>query len=97
MSSSDARPLHDLSSFQRDCLATIGQLDAPCGLDIKDRLQQSYDGKVRHGRLYSNLDTLVDMGLIEKGKIDDRTNSYELTPRGRREMSAHVAWLRGDN
>lgn len=95
-------PLHDLTAFQRDALVVIAGLTRPKGLDIKDRLEQDYGvSKINHSRLYPNLDTLVDLGLLEKGQKDDRTNEYQLTTRGERELEAHQQWTRdrlgGDN
>jgi DNA-binding PadR family transcriptional regulator len=85
-------PLTDLTAFQRDCLGIIGDMDSPHGLGIKDRLEHLYGKEVHHGRLYPNLDTLVEKGLVEKGSKDRRTNSYEITARGQRELRTHVAW-----
>ncbi|ELY96522.1 hypothetical protein [Natrialba taiwanensis] len=34
------------------------------------------------------------MGLIQKGEVDRRTNFYEATSRGRRELSADLRWRR---
>ena len=48
--------------------------------------------EIHHGRLYPNLDTLVDKGLVEKGQRDRRTNFYSLTRRGRREIEARREW-----
>ena len=70
----------------------INRLDKPHGLAIKDYLSEWY-GEVRHGRMYPNLDTLVDMGMVQKGAKDRRTNEYTLTRRGERELAAHVAWM----
>ena len=84
--------MHDLTSFQRDCLYAIEGLGSPKGLAIKDVLDEYYASEINHGRLYPNLDTLVDKGLIEKGTIDDRTNSYTVTERGRRELVARREW-----
>ncbi|GGL65786.1 PadR family transcriptional regulator [Halocalculus aciditolerans] len=84
--------MHDLTGFQRDLLYVIGGLDDPHGLALKDELEDYYESEVHHGRLYPNLDTLVDKGLVEKGKVDDRTNSYSLTRRGRREIEARREW-----
>ena len=39
-----------------------------------------------------NLDDVVDKGLVEKGKVDRRTNSYTITARGRRELEARREW-----
>ncbi|MFC6764206.1 PadR family transcriptional regulator [Natrinema soli] len=84
--------MYDLTGFQRDVLYTIAGQDEPHGLALKAELETYYEGEVNHGRLYPNLDTLVDKGLVEKGTVDRRTNSYMLTQRGRREIEARRDW-----
>jgi PadR family transcriptional regulator PadR len=84
--------MYDLTGFQRDVLYVAAGKDEPNGLVIKDALDEYYESEIHHGRLYPNLDELVDKGLIEKGQIDKRTNSYELTQRGRREIDARREW-----
>ena len=84
--------MQDLSGFQRDLLYTIAGYDRPNGLTIKSELETYYDAEVNHGRLYPNLDDLVEKGLIEKGSKDRRTNYYVLTSRGRREIEARREW-----
>lgn len=84
--------MHDLTGFQRDLLYVIAGLDDPHGLALKEELEDYYETEVHHGRLYPNLDTLVDKGLVEKGEKDERTNSYTLTRRGRRELDARRDW-----
>lgn len=84
--------MHDLTAFQRDILYAIAGLDEPKGLAIKDELQEYYESEIHHGRLYPNLDELVDKGLVEKGQIDNRTNSYSITGRGHRELEARREW-----
>ena len=79
--------MYDLTGFQRDLLYVIGGLDEPHGLAIKDELEEYYETEIHHGRLYPNLDTLV-----EKGQLDRRTNYYTLTRRGRREIDARSEW-----
>lgn len=73
----------DLTAFQRDALEAIAHIEqrpAECyGLAIKRALEARYDEKVNHGRLYPNLDDLVDRGLVQKGRLDRRTNEYLLT------------------
>lgn len=77
----------DLTAFQRDTLESIARLDArdvqPYGLAIKRDLQALYDAEINHSRLYQNLDTLAELGLVARSPIDDRTNRYELTADGR--------------
>lgn len=84
--------MHDLTGFQRDLLYIIAGLDEPHGLALKAELEEYYDSEVHHGRLYPNLDTLVEKGLVEKGHADKRTNIYALTDRGRREIDARREW-----
>ena len=84
--------MHDLTGFQRDLLYVIAGLDEPHGLAIKEELEGYYESEVNHGRLYPNLDTLVEKGLVEKGQRDRRTNFYTLTRRGQRELDARQDW-----
>jgi PadR family transcriptional regulator, regulatory protein PadR len=86
------RTMHDLTGFQRDLLYVVTGLDEPHGLAIKDDLEDYYDKEVHHGRLYPNLDTLVNKGLIEKSEKDRRTNIYTLTQRGQREIETRRDW-----
>jgi len=84
--------MYDLTGFQRDLLYTIAGQDDPHGLAIKEELEEYYEKEIHHGRLYPNLDTLVDKGLVEKSQRDRRTNEYVLTRRGRREIEARREW-----
>ena len=84
--------MHDLTGFQRDCLYIIAGLKEPHGLAIKTELEDYYEDEIHHGRLYPNLDTLVDRGLVEKGKHDERTNAYTMTRRGRQKIEARREW-----
>ncbi|WP_262178032.1 PadR family transcriptional regulator [Haloarcula laminariae] len=84
--------MHDLTGFQRDLLYVISGHEEPHGLAIKEELEMYYEKEIHHGRLYPNLDTLVDKGLVEKGQRDRRTNFYTLTRRGRRELDARRDW-----
>ena len=84
--------MHDLTGFQRDLLIVVAGLDRPYGLAIKEKLDEYYEKEIQHGRLYPNLDELVEKGLIDKGEIDRRTNFYKLTRRGQREITAREEW-----
>jgi DNA-binding PadR family transcriptional regulator len=84
--------MYDLTGFQRDLLYVIAGKDEPHGLAIKEELESYYEKEIHHGRLYPNLDTLVDKGLVDKGQRDRRTNYYALTDRGRREIEARREW-----
>jgi PadR family transcriptional regulator PadR len=84
--------MYDLTGFQRDLLYITAGMDEPHGLAIKEELEEYYGTEIQHGRLYPNLDTLVDKGLVEKGEIDKRTNSYTVTNRGKREIESRQEW-----
>ena len=87
--------MYDLTAFQRDILYVIVGGEDPHGLAIKNELDKYYNSEINHGRLYPNLDTLVERGLVEKGQLDARTNVYTLTRRGRREIDARREWENG--
>jgi len=74
----------DLTGFERDLLVEIYQMDQPSGQAIRRRMEAEHGEDVKHGRLYPNLDDLVDYGLIDKGEQDLRTNYYDVTNDGRR-------------
>ena len=84
--------MQQLTAFQRDIMFALAKLDEPKGLDVKDYLEAYYHGEIRHGRLYPNLDTLVEKALVNKGKHDRRTNKYTLTDRGKRELRDRIDW-----
>lgn len=84
--------MHEFTGFQRDLLYIIAELDSPSGLAVKEHLDEYYSSKINHGRLYPNLDILVDAGLVEKGTIDDRTNSYTLTDKGKQLLAERRQW-----
>ncbi|PCR91475.1 PadR family transcriptional regulator [Natrinema ejinorense] len=84
--------MYDLTGFQRDLLYVIAGQDDPHGLAIKAELEEYYEKEIHHGRLYPNLDEIVDKGLVEKGELDQRTNYYTITARGRRELDARREW-----
>ena len=71
----------DLTAFQQNILTILTE-DAMYGLAIKRELESYYDSEVNHGRLYPNLDDLVEEGLVEKSELDKRTNQYALTDAG---------------
>lgn len=84
--------MYNLTGFQRDLLYVIAGLDQPHGLALKEELENYYEKEIHHGRLYPNLDTLVEKGLVQKSKKDQRTNEYALTRRGRQEIKARQDW-----
>lgn len=84
--------MYELTGFQRDLLYIIAGLDEPHGLAVKDEADDYYKEEINHGRLYPNLDTLVDEGLVNKSKRDRRTNEYELTEKGAQFIESRREW-----
>ncbi|NKE38109.1 PadR family transcriptional regulator [Natronococcus sp. JC468] len=84
--------MDDLTGFQRDLLYVITGADQPSGQDIKDEVESYYSSDINHGRLYPNLDTLVNKGFVEKGELDRRTNYYAITDEGNTAIQERREW-----
>ena len=84
--------MDDLTGFQRDLLYVIAGADRPSGQDVKQDVGAYYDAEINHGRLYPNLDTLVEKGLVERGQHDRRTNYYAITDDGRETIHERREW-----
>ncbi|QFU84790.1 PadR family transcriptional regulator [Natronorubrum aibiense] len=85
--------MDDLTGFQRDLLYVIAGADQPSGQDVKDEIEQYYSSEINHGRLYPNLDTLVNKELVEKGRLDRRTNYYASTDDGEEAIKERHDWV----
>lgn len=83
--------LFGLTSFQRDLLYVITGMSKSSGQEIKEELAEEF-GEITHGRLYPNLDTLVEKGYVKKGKIDRRSNYYEITQYGKTQLRRRRQW-----
>ncbi|WP_265110637.1 PadR family transcriptional regulator [Halosolutus halophilus] len=84
--------MNDLTGFQRDLLYVIASADQPSGQDVKEKVEQYYSSEINHGRLYPNLDTLVNKELVEKGQFDRRTNYYAITDAGEEAIYERREW-----
>jgi len=82
----------DLTAFQQNILVILAE-EPMYGLAIKRGLEDYYGTEVNHGRLYPNLDELVELGLVEKSELDKRTNQYELTEDGYAAVMDQVEWM----
>jgi len=81
----------DLTAFQQNVLTVLSE-EPRYGLAIKRELEDYYGTEVNHGRLYPNLDELVEMGLVEKSELDKRTNQYALTEAGYDAVFDIIRW-----
>jgi DNA-binding PadR family transcriptional regulator len=82
----------ELTAFQQNILIILAE-EPRYGLAIKRELEAYYDSEVNHGRLYPNLDDLVEMGLVEKSELDKRTNQYSLTDDGYDTLLDQLDWV----
>jgi DNA-binding PadR family transcriptional regulator len=82
----------ELTAFQQNILVILAE-DARYGLAIKRELESYYGEEVNHGRLYPNLDDLVETGLVEKSELDKRTNQYALTNDGEQAVLGQLEWV----
>ncbi|WP_435075245.1 PadR family transcriptional regulator [Halorubrum sp. HHNYT27] len=87
-----------LTGFQRDLLWTLfHEADHEAyGLRVKRQLETLYGEDVNHGRLYPNLDDLVQADLIAKSERDRRTNNYALTDAAVALLTERQAWEGGE-
>jgi len=97
---SDTQNYTELSGFQRDALAAAYNINSQSeetayGLAIRDRLEDAGYARITHGRLYKNLDQLVEAGALEKAidESDGRSNHYTPTKRGIEFLEAYVTTL----
>ena len=84
--------VRDLTAFQQNILVILAE-EPMYGLAIKSQLETYYGTEVNHGRLYPNLDDLVEMGLVGKSELDKRTNQYELTEDGHAALLDQFDWM----
>lgn len=85
------RTAHDLTAFQQNILTVLGE-EPLYGLAVKRELENYYGNEINHGRLYPNLDELVERGLVAKSALDKRTNEYELTDEGYDLLLGELEW-----
>lgn len=64
----------ELTAFQQNILAILAE-EARYGLAIKRELEEYHGSNVNHGRLYPNLDALIERGLVEKSALDGAIES----------------------
>ena len=83
----------DFASFRRDILTVLAS-GGKYGLAIKRELEAYYGKEVTHGRLYPQLDWLVERDLVTKSELDRRTNLYEISDKGGWALREHYEWQR---
>ena len=81
-----------LTNFQRDLLFVVAGTAAVSGKEVKQTLEESQDRRFLAGRVYTNLDALVEEEFVEKGEIDGRTNQYKITDAGEEAIRDLYEW-----
>ena len=84
--------MDDLTGFQRDLLYVIAGAEQPSGQSVKEEIETYYSSEINHGRLYPNLDVLVNKELVEKGQLDRRTNYYTISEAGEQAIQDRREW-----
>lgn len=93
------------TQFQLTLLRCVEKRSGERGQAIKCEIEDYYNREsppsetveVNHGRLYPNLDALVNRSVVEKGTLDKRTNSYTITPEGRTLLNRRFAFFAGED
>ena len=85
----------ELTAFQYTLLQAANELVEPSGQDIRRYINSSpfHGSDMNHGRLYPNLETIVEAGLVEKGQHDQRTNYYAITDDGKDALETRASYL----
>lgn len=84
--------VHELNAVQRDLLFAVGGLNDSSGQAIKSELESTQDRSLLAGRVYTNLDELVERDLVHKGSKNGRTNEYTLTEKGHEAIETRRQW-----
>lgn len=92
MTTENVPNMADLTGFQRDMLYVIYGLDEPIGLEISDSLTEYYDEEINNGRLYPNLNDLVELGALNKEERDRRSFYYTVSDEGVEMLSNRRTW-----
>ncbi|WP_144905668.1 helix-turn-helix transcriptional regulator [Halobellus captivus] len=84
--------MQELTAFQRDLLFVLSSLEPTDGTQLKRELERAKYSSVLSGRLYHNLDILVEKSLIRKNTGAGRANEYRLTRPGSAVIRDHHEW-----
>ena len=85
----------ELTAFQYTLLQAADDLVEPSGQDIRRYVDAGpfHPSPMNHGRLYPNLETIVEAGLVDKGEHDRRTNYYEISDDGKDALETRACYL----
>lgn len=91
--STKSTSMDDLASIQRDLLILVAE-EPKVDVEIKSEMEDYYGSDIADGRLFPNLDVLVEKGYITKYDSDraPRTNEYQITEKGKEVIAKHRQW-----
>ena len=92
-----AHRIPEFSGFRRDILILLALSGPTNGRGLLEDLSSFRDEDVNDGRLYPNLNALVDKGLVEKRENyhDLRSHQFRLADRGCQCLREHAQRLAG--
>ena len=86
--------VHELTAIQRDLLFVVAGLENASGKGIKRELERTQDRGLLPGRVYSNLDELVEADYVVKVPTGGRENEYCVTDDGHDAIKHRLRWMR---
>jgi DNA-binding PadR family transcriptional regulator len=90
-------PADDLTQRQLIVLRIVWSHGPASGTELLEPANEALDiERQGHGTLYENLATLIELGYVEKRKIDGRTNEYACTHEGAKLLWDVSAWMIDD-
>lgn len=84
--------MQELTGFQRDILFVLNSLGTSHGARLKRELERARYSSILSGRLYHNLDVLVEQSFVQKRDGAGRENEYQLTTDGCKSVQEHSEW-----
>lgn len=86
--------MHELTGFQRDLLFVLSGIGISTGQQLKRELQRKLDQPILSGRIYDNLEVVIEKRYVHKSERDGRTNEYRITGRGQEVIQTRLDWER---
>lgn len=80
-----------LSTFQHTMLYVLFGKELT-GMELYRRMDRELSGSFSTTRLYSNLETLEEMGMVEPCGSESGMTPYRVSPSGERWLRARRAW-----
>lgn len=80
------------SGTRRDMCALLYDAGELRGQELKRRLEEHYDDRIRPRRFRGRLDALVSGGYVAE-RTEGIEDVYSLTGAGERALEAHYEWL----